>query len=131
MSTRGGGGGGSYLGSSYDVAKFMRAFQNDQLVSPTIMQDIRVSTNGTPTTIPGTYIGTLNQTYGYGTNIVYYVDSQNDTVSFYGHGGNGLGNSWVFQNIENDFTLALTNNDLSSTAQQTNFALFMDLVCYV
>ena len=50
---------------------------------------------------------------------------------FYGHGGNGLGNSLVFHNTEYDITVAVTTNDLSSVAQQGNFALFLDLVCHI
>ncbi len=128
MSTRGGG--GAHLGSSHDVARFIRAFHNDELVSSGLMTEARQSTAGDPTVVPGTCLGTLSQTYGYGTNIVEYTDGS-ETVRFYGHGGNGLGNSLAFHNIDENFTLAITTNDFSSSAQQGNLGLFMTLVCHI
>lgn len=129
MSTRGGG--GAYMGSSKDATKFVRAFHSDQLVSASLMTEARTSTLGTPTTIPNTCAGTLEQTYGYGTNIVHLINAQNDTVSMYGHGGNGLGNVLAFYSIEEDISIVIATNDFEPAGQQGVFALFMDLTCYL
>ena len=127
MSTRGGG--GSYVGSSLDIAKFMRAFHNDELVSSELMENARTSTNGEPALVPGLCLGDISQTYGYGTNIIQF-DNEEGAISFYGHGGRGLGNCLVLHNIENDFTIALATNDFSAIAQFQNLNLLMDLICY-
>lgn len=129
MSTRGAG--GNYMGHSRDAARFIRAFHSDQLVSPALMDEVRTPTLGTPATIPGSCLGDLEQTYGYGTNILYFIDAQDDTIKMYGHGGRGLSNALAFHSIDEDITIVVVNNDLTLAAQQSNYLLFTDLACHL
>jgi D-alanyl-D-alanine carboxypeptidase len=128
LSTRGA---GAYLISKpNEYAQFIRAFHSNNLVSSNLMDEARMKTLGAPGVIPGTCIGTLEQYYGYGTQMLEgFLPGTSDTLKLFGHGGVGLGVSYAFHYIDSNVTLVLTANDYASAGQGA--FLYTELWCAV
>lgn len=128
-STRGGS--AALISDPMDYASFLRAFHNNDLVSSILMDSVRMITPGGPSAaINGTCLGNYEDHYGYGTHIGLFINpSTNDTLKLFGHGGNGLGVTIGFHNIEHNITFVLAGNDYTATNETG--ALYIEMLCKI
>jgi len=107
-------GNSALISTPMDVAKFYRAFYNDELLSKAIMDSLRIPAAGSR--IPFGDIGGIGvtQLYGYETEIFELVQSNGDTTRVFGHGGNGIQNSFCTHWPEKNITIILVQNDFTT-----------------
>lgn len=108
FSTRGGG--GAWCANATDIASYFHHLHFGNILSPQSMAEAKMKVDQTPSFIPNTPLGELEDNYGLGT-YVWTTRSATDTVVFYGHGGNGLSSLITASCPELGFTLLLVGND--------------------
>ncbi len=112
------------------VAKFMRAFFSDSLLSSTDMDSVKKIIPGSA--IPqGSYSCASNITGygGYSADILEIVKTTGDTLTLYGKAGNAMNTSLNFHWPEKNWTLSFATNDRSRLLELRNIGL--DLICYL
>lgn len=123
------GGNSALVSTISDVAKFYDTFYQGNLLIPAVMDELRIHSAGSMKSYPGINCATnLYTYYGYETTILD-ITTSDTTYHFYGHGGNGVNNAMVFYWQEEDITIALVNNDFTTT--NTIAAMFADLTCEI
>jgi len=123
------GGNSALVSTISDVAKFYDTYYQGDLLTPAVMDELRTPSAGSMKSFGSIGCGTaVNTYYGYETTILE-ITVGGTTHHFYGHGGNGVNNAMVFYWQEEDITIALVNNDFTTT--NTIAAMFADIICEI
>jgi len=123
------GGNSALVSTISDVAKFYNTYYQGDLLTPAVMDELRTHSAGSMKSFGSIGCGTaVNTYYGYETTILE-ITVAGATHHFYGHGGNGVNNAMVFYWQEEDITIALVNNDFTTTS--TIAAMFADIICEI
>ena len=123
------GGNSALISTVADVAKFYNTYYQGDLLTPAVMDHLRVPAVGSRQ-----YAGAINcatafyTEYGFETTILE-VTTADTTYHFYGHGGNGVNNCVAFYWQEEDITIVIVNNDYTTTNALA--ALFTDIACEI
>lgn len=123
------GGNSALVGTIADVAKFYNTYYQDDLLSQSTMDQLRVEATGSHT-YQGAF-GCATAIYsGYGFETEFLEVTIGGTIEhFYGHAGNGVNNSAAFYWQEEDITIVIVTNDYTTT--NTLGALFSDIICEI
>lgn len=119
----------AHISTSMDAAKFYRNFYSDSLLSKESMDALREPANNSSEVLVENVacFSRITQTHGYETSIFTILDTNGKTWSLYGHGGNGIHNSFSYHWAEKNITMILAINDFS--AINTFGALIFDVLC--
>jgi hypothetical protein len=93
------------------------------------MDALKVPANGSSEVIAQNVacFSKITQTHGYETTMFTLITTNGETASLFGHGGNGVHNSFSFHWAEKNITLVLAINDFS--AINTFGALVFEVLC--
>lgn len=123
------GGNSALIATVADVAKFYHTYYRGDLLTPAVMDQLRVPAVGSMNYFGAVGCATAVYTYyGFETTI-YEITTSDNTFYMYGHGGHGVNMSMSFYWQEEDITVVLVNNDF--TTEPIIPALFADIVCEI
>lgn len=123
------GGNSALIAPIADVAKFYNTYYQGDLLTPSLMDELRTPAIGSLQNFgPIGCATSVNSYYGYETTI-FEITTSGDTFYAYGHGGNGVNNSLSYYWQEEDITIVLVTNDF--TATNVMGALFLELFCEI
>lgn len=122
-------GNSAHISTSADAAIFYRNYYTDSLLTKETMDALKVPANGSSEVIAQNVacFSKITQTHGYETTMFTLITTNGETASLFGHGGNGVHNSFSFHWAEKNITLVLAINDFS--AINTFGALVFDVLC--
>ena len=124
------GGAGWLISTPSDVATFLWELHHGNLLEDSSLNLMKAATKGTPSTVPGTCFGFLSSHYGAGTNIMRFtVPNTNDTLTAYGHGGNGLGVVTSFYIPDLELCVVSATNDF--TEVYGNISMYTQMLCQI
>ncbi|MGB0429782.1 MAG: serine hydrolase [Bacteroidia bacterium] len=123
------GGNGALIAKPVDVANFMRELFNGNILDIDLVKAMLVKTEGSGQDRGSMMCAKKMTEYrGYQVSIVEVITEEGDTMNWVGHAGSGINNIVAYHWIEKDFTIVISNNDVSSA--MTQGALFFELACY-
>lgn len=122
-------GNSAHISTTKDAVKFYRNYYTDSLLSKETMDELRVPASGSSVLIAENVacFSKITQTHGYETTMFTLVSTGGETWNLYGHGGNGVHNSFSFHWAEKNITIILAINDFAAT--NTFGALVFDVLC--
>jgi len=123
------GGNSALIATIADVAKFYHTYYRGDLLTPDVMNMLKVPAAGSMTNYGAVNCATAVYTYyGFETTI-FEITTSDHTFNMYGHGGNGLSESMSYYWPEEDITVVLVNNDRKTDPIIP--ALFADITCEI
>ena len=126
LSTRGGG--GCIISNAENVTHFFHDLYSGNVLEDSSLKIMQARTKGEPTLLPGTCLSYVASYYGLGTLILKVSKAgSNDTMTLYGHTGNGLGAGMSFYSPDLRLSFSLMTNDF--TEQQDLILLYIDMYC--
>jgi CubicO group peptidase (beta-lactamase class C family) len=127
MSSRGGS--GALVMKTYDYANFLRLLLTEEILDVDLLKKMLTPTEGSAIDRGSLMCASKITEYrGYQITLMEIIDENGDTLNWVGHAGSGINNIVGFHWLEKDFTIVISNNDISSN--MTQGALFYELACY-
>ncbi len=126
-------GNSAHIATSEDQVKFYRSYYSGELLSSDLMDDVKVPADGSSEVIFENYacISKVTQLHGYETTMFEVIDIDGHAWNLYGHGGNGIHNSFTYHWEQKDLTIAMVINDFQVLEPSPLAALIFDVLCKI
>jgi hypothetical protein len=126
-------GNSAHIATSEDAVKFYRSYYTGELLSDDLMDEVKEPAAGSSEVIFENYacISKVTQLHGYETTMFEVIDTDGHEWNLYGHGGNGIHNSFTYHWEQKDLTIAMVVNDFQVLEPSPFAALIFDVLCKI
>ncbi len=126
-------GNSAHIATSEDAVKFYRSYYSGELLPEDLMDEVKEPAAGSSDLIFENYacISKVTQLHGFETTMFEVIDTDGHTWNLYGHGGNGIHNSFTYHWKQKDLTIAMVINDFQVLEPSPFAALIFDVLCMI
>lgn len=126
-------GNSAHIATGEDAVKFYRSYYSGELLSDDLMDDVKEPAAGSSEVLFENYacISKVTQLHGYETTMFEVIDTDGHEWNLYGHGGNGIHNSFTYHWEQKDLTIAIVINDFQVVEPSPFAALVFDVLCKI